>query len=176
MDLIHLNTIAVKAALSAGKVIQQYINKDVLVEQKMVGTSHASQVVTVVDRKCETAILSHLLPTCDEFDLALLSEETVDDGSRFEKDFFWCIDPMDGTLPFINKQPGFSVSIALIAKDGTPYIGVVYDPDTDTLYYAIKEKGAYKNDSLWEIENTNNHLTYLTDRRLKDTPNAGVIE
>lgn len=176
MDLIQLNNIAIKAALSAGKVIQQYMNTDVLVKNKKGGTSYASQVVTSVDIKCETVILSHLLPTCKEFNLALLSEETEDDGSRFEKDYFWCIDPMDGTLAFINKQPGFSVSIALIAKDGTPYIGVVFDPSTDTLYHAIKGNGAYKNGSPWEIKHTNDHLTYLTDRKLKDTPNAAKIE
>ena len=176
MDLSQLSNIAIKAALSAGKIIQQYMNEDVLVEQKKGGASFASQVVTAVDRKCETTILSHLLPTCDEFGLALLSEETEDDGSRFEKDFFWCIDPMDGTLAFINKRPGFSVSIALVAKDGTPHIGVVYDPSTDTLYHAIKEKGAFKNGILWEVKHTNDHLTYVTDRKLKDTPRAVEIE
>jgi fructose-1,6-bisphosphatase/inositol monophosphatase family enzyme len=176
MDLSQLINIAIKAALSAGKVIQKYMNEDVSVEKKKGGASYASQVVTAVDRACETAILSHLLPTCDEFDLALLSEETEDDGSRFEEDFFWCIDPMDGTLAFINKQPGFSVSIALIAKDGTPYIGVVFDPSTDTLYHAIKGNGAFKNGRPWEIKNTNDHLTYVTDRKLKDTPRAAEIE
>jgi fructose-1,6-bisphosphatase/inositol monophosphatase family enzyme len=176
MDLLKLNNIAIQAALSAGKVIQQYTNDDVLVEQKKGGTSHASQVVTVVDRECETAILSHLLPTCDEFDLALLSEESEDDGSRFEKDFFWCIDPMDGTLAFINKHPGFSVSIALIANDGTPHIGVVYDPSTDTLYHAIKGNGAYQNGSPWEINRTNDHLTYVTDQKLKDALRSTEIE
>lgn len=176
MDLVYLNNIAIKAALSAGKVIQKYMNDDILVEKKKGGISYASQVVTVVDRECETAILSHLLPTCEQFDLALLTEETEDDGSRFEKDFFWCIDPMDGTLAFINKQAGFSVSIALIAKDGTPYIGVVFDPSTNTLYNAIKGNGAYKNGQLWEIKHTNDHLTYLTDRKLKETPHAVEIE
>jgi len=176
MDLVQLNNIAIKAALAAGKVIQQYMNEPVLVEQKKGGTSYASQIVTVVDKACETAILDHLLPTCEEFDLALLSEETEDDGSRFEKDFFWCIDPMDGTLAFINKQPGFAVSIALIAKDGTPYIGVVFDPSTDTMYHAIKGKGAYKNGNPWKIEHTNAHLTYVTDRKLKDTPQVAKIE
>ena len=176
MDLLQLSDIAIQAALSAGEIIQQHMNNDILVEKKRGGTSYASQVVTEVDRACETAILFHLLPTCDEFDLALLSEETEDDGSRFEKNFFWCIDPMDGTLPFINKQPGFSVSIALVAKDGTPYIGVVFDPSTGTLYHAIKGNGVYKNHCLWEIEHTNNHLTYLTDRKLKDTPHVVEIE
>jgi len=176
MDLSQLNNIAIKAALSAGRIIQQYMNEDVSVEKKKGGVSYASQVVTVVDRACETAILAHLLPTCEQFDLALLSEETEDDGSRFEEDFFWCIDPMDGTLPFINKQPGFSVSIALIAKDGTPYIGVVFDPSTDTLYHAIKGKGAFKNGHPWEIAPTNEHLSYVTDRKLKDTPRVTEIE
>ena len=176
MNLTHLSSIAIKAALAAGKVIQKHRNEDILVEKKETGTSYASQVVTAVDRACEAVILSHLLPTCEQFDLALLSEETEDDKSRFEKDFFWCIDPMDGTLAFINKRPGFSVSIALIAKNGTPYIGVVFDPSTDTLYHAIKGNGVFKNGKPWKIEQTNDHLTYVTDRRLKDTPRADEIE
>ncbi|MFT6036656.1 MAG: fructose-1,6-bisphosphatase/inositol monophosphatase family enzyme, partial [Marivirga sp.] len=76
MDLIQLKNIAIKAALSAGKVIQKYMNDDVLVEKKKGGTSYASQVVTAVDRECEKAIFSHLLPTCRDFNIALLSEET----------------------------------------------------------------------------------------------------
>ena len=176
MDLLKLSNIAVDAARSAGKVIQQYMGNDVVVEQKKEGTSYASQVVTAVDRACEKVILAHLLPTCEAYGLALLSEETEDDGSRFNRDFFWCIDPMDGTLPFINKQPGFSVAIALVAKDGTPYIGIVFDPSTDTLYHAIKGNGAYKNNSPWQIKHTNDHLTYVTDRKLKDTPHAIEIE
>ena len=176
MNLSQLNKIAIKAALSAGKVIQKHMNDEVIVEKKVGGDSYASQVVTAVDLACEKVILSHLLPTCDEFDVALLSEETEDDGSRFKEDFFWCIDPMDGTLAFINKHPGFSVSIALVAKDGTPFIGVVFDPSTDTLYHAIKGNGAFKNGSPWKIKHTNNHLTYVTDRKLKDTPHAAEID
>jgi len=176
MDLLQLNNIAIKAALSAGKIIQKYMNDAISVKKKKGGTSYASQVVTEVDIACEKEILSHILPTCDQFDLALLSEETEDDGSRFEKDFFWCIDPMDGTLAFINKQPGFSVSIALVAKDGTPYIGVVFDPSTNSLYYAIKGNGVFKNGSPWKIKHLNDYLTYVTDRKLKDTTCSAEIE
>jgi len=176
MDLLQLSEIAIKAALLAGKVIQKYMNEEVLVEKKLGGASHASQVVTAVDRECEAVILAQLLPSCTEFELALLSEETEDDGSRFKEDFFWCIDPMDGTLAFINKYPGFSVSIALVAKDGTPCIGVVFDPSTDTLYHAIKGNGVFKNGLPWEINPANEHLTYVTDRKLKDTPGLAEIE
>jgi len=176
MNLLQLNNIAIEAALSAGKIIQKYMNDDVIVRKKNEGTSYASQVVTAVDIECEKAIISHLLPTCVQFDIGLLSEETEDDDSRFKKDFFWCIDPMDGTLAFINKKPGFSVSIALVAQDGTPYIGVVFDPSTDSLYYAIKGNGVFKNSIPWKIKHTNNHLTYITDRRLKETSFSSEIE
>lgn len=176
MDLSQLNKIAIKAALSAGKVIQKYMDVTVEVQKKKGGASYASQVVTTLDIECEKVILSHLLPTCDEFGLALLSEETEDNGSRFEEDYFWCVDPMDGTLAFINGHPGYSVSIALIAKDGTPHIGVVFDPSTDTLFYAIKGNGAFKNGIPWIIKHNNDHLTYVTDRKLKDTPRVDEIE
>lgn len=176
MDLLKLTDIAIEAAHSAGRIIQKHMNTDVLVEKKKVGTSLAAQVVTEVDRACEAAIFSYLLPTCDKLGLALLSEETEDDGSRFQADYFWCIDPMDGTLAFIDKRPGFSVSIALVSKDGTPQIGVVFDPSTGIMYHAFKGNGAYKNGNLWEIKCTNDQLTYVTDRRLKDTPRLGEIE
>jgi fructose-1,6-bisphosphatase/inositol monophosphatase family enzyme len=176
MELLQLSDVAIKAALAAGKIIQQHINRDVSVVRKKGGASYASQVVTAVDKASETAIFSHLLPTCNAFDLALLSEETEDDGSRFKKDFFWCIDPMDGTLAFINKHQGFSVSIALVAKDGTPQIGVVFDPSTDTIYHAVRGNGAYKNGSPWEIRHNNDYLSYCTDRKLRDTPRAAEIE
>jgi len=176
MNFVHLSEIAIRAARSAGSVMQKYMHEEVAVEKKEGGASYASQVVTLVDRECERVILSHLRPTCAEYDLALLSEETADDGSRFEKEFFWCIDPMDGTLPFINKQPGFSASIALVANDGTPCIGVVFDPNTDTLYHAVAGNGAFRNGVAWEIKPSNDYLTYVTDRKLSDTPQAAEIE
>lgn len=176
MDLQQLVTIAIEAALAAGKNIQQYQNKKVNVVTKEGGDSYASQVVTKVDRECETIILNHLKPTCKLYDIALLSEETPDDKSRFEKDFFWCIDPIDGTLAFINKYPGFSVAIALIDKKGIPVIGVVYDPSSNTIYHAIKGQGAFKNQREWNVKNTNNYLTYFTDRKLKDTPKFEEIQ
>ena len=177
MNLEHLHQIGIEAALAAGQVIQQHMNDvGVTVEQKEAGTSRASQVVTEGDRACERAIFQHILPTCAAFDLALLSEETEDDGSRFRKDYFWCIDPLDGTLPFTEQRPGFSVSIALVARDGTPCLGIVYDPVTDTLYHASKGRGVYKNKSLWHLPPPNDHLTYVSDRRLRDTPRSDEIK
>lgn len=176
MDKIQLKNIAIEAALAAGKIIREHLDNEISVEEKKGPESYAAQVVTTVDRKCEKVILDHLFQSCTEYNLALLSEETEDDGSRFDKEYFWCIDPMDGTLAFINKEPGFSVSIALVAKDGTPHIGVVYDPSNKIMYHAIKDQGAYKNNRPWKIKQENDFLTYVTDKALSDTPGITEIQ
>ncbi|MBT5915916.1 MAG: inositol monophosphatase, partial [Opitutae bacterium] len=119
MDLNRLTIHAVNAALDAGNLIKRYQDIEVEVLHKDGGDTYASQVVTEVDQKAQDAILRILEPTCCEFDLALLTEESEDDRSRFEKNYFWCIDPLDGTLPFTRKEPGYSVSIALVARDGS---------------------------------------------------------
>ena len=176
MDFRTLADIAINAALSAGDIIQRYKDEEVEVEEKNAGSSRFSEVVTAVDKQCEAEILSQLRPSCEEYDLALLSEETEDDGSRFEKEYFWCIDPIDGTLAFINKEPGFSVSIALVANDGTPCIGVVFDPSSGVLYHAMKDRGAFKNRESWKVKRSDDQLTYVTDRTLEETPRAGEIK
>jgi len=77
-------------------------------------------------------------------------EERDDDGGRLTADHFWCIDPLDGTLPFVEGTPGYSVSIALVRRDGTPLIGVVYDPVTATLLQAVRGGGVRRNGQPWE--------------------------
>ena len=176
MDVQYLTNIAIKAALAAGSIIQKSMKEAIAVQHKEGGSTLASQVVTAVDLECEQTILKHLVPTCQKFDLGLLTEETEDDQSRFRKNYFWCVDPLDGTLAFIHKHPGFSVAIALVAKDGTPQIGVVYNPSTENLYHAIKDHGAFKNGKPWKLKTLNNYLTYVTDKKLADTPNKATIE
>jgi fructose-1,6-bisphosphatase/inositol monophosphatase family enzyme len=175
MDFNALADIATKAALEAGKIIQSALHKTIDVKHKKGGNTLASQVVTSVDKACEKIILKYLTPTCNKYNLGLLTEETEDDQSRFIMDYFWCIDPLDGTLAFINKHPGFSVSIALVSKEGIPVIGVVLDPSTDTLYVGIKDQGAFKNGKRWVLTQPKNTLTYVTDKTLANTPQKEQI-
>ncbi len=170
MNLKELTKHAVQATREAGELIRSYQDREVEVLHKEGGDTYASQVVTEVDRKAQDAILRVLHPSCEEFDLAVLTEENEDDGSRFEKEYFWCIDPMDGTLPFIQREPGYSVSIGLVAKDGSPQIGVVYDPVRDVLWQATKGSGVQKNGRPWTLGSTANELTFTYDRSFTDRP------
>lgn len=180
-SLIELSNTAKLAAVKAGTMIENYVSADpsresIEVKTKKTGFSLASQVVTEVDLKSEKIILDIIKPTLKKFDLALLSEESADDQSRFEKDYFWCIDPLDGTLAFTEARAGFSVSIALVSKQGIPQIGVVYDPSTQSLYSAIRGDGLFKNDQPMVInqyqpaENENKRsLTLIAERNLMES-------
>jgi len=170
MDLEALTREAAQAALEAGEIIRSHQNREVEVLHKEGGDTYASQVVTEVDRKAQDAILQILGPTCEELDLAVLTEESEDDHGRLEKDFFWCIDPMDGTLPFIRREPGYSVSIGLVAKDGSPRIGVVYDPVHAVLWQATKGEGILRNGEPWTLDASSEELTFTYDRSFADHP------
>jgi myo-inositol-1(or 4)-monophosphatase len=55
---------------------------------------------------------------------------------------FWCVDPIDGTTNFVSGMPFFAMSIALV-KNGRSELGVVYDPQADECFYAMRGGGAF---------------------------------
>lgn len=137
--------VACNAAKAAGAIVNLYRKKNLTIHTKMLDVSLASQVVTEADIASQNEILKFIEPVALKYKHAILAEESEDSKERFEKDYFWCIDPLDGTLPFSEGRDGFSVSIALVRKDGVPVIGVVYQPWSGDLYYAVKGQGAHKN-------------------------------
>lgn len=174
-DLFLLSQCAVSAACQAGHRIAEYSLCAVDVKTKQAGTSLAAQVVTEVDHLSQDIIFQIIKPVCEWFDLALLSEESPDDQQRLSKDYFWCIDPLDGTLPFIESVPGYSVSIALVSREGVPLIGVVYDPVTQTLYHAIKDLGVWRNHQplsppLLTGSVAMQQITFITDKSFRQDP------
>lgn len=71
-----------------------------------------------------------------------LSEEDVDDNSRFEKELVFIVDPLDGTKDFVAKDNMFATNIAL-TKKGEIVVGVVSIPCLNRIYFAVKGKGSY---------------------------------
>lgn len=54
------------------------------------------------------------------------------------------VDPIDGTINFVHGFPSACVSLGFTV-DRTPVVGVVFNPFTQTLYSAIRGKGAFLN-------------------------------
>jgi 3'(2'), 5'-bisphosphate nucleotidase len=75
----------------------------------------------------------------------VFSEETKDISfsERSGWNPLWILDPLDGTKEFIARNDEFCISLALI-EDKNPLAGFIYSPVTKTLWYAIKNGGAYR--------------------------------
>jgi 3'(2'), 5'-bisphosphate nucleotidase len=61
--------------------------------------------------------------------ITILSEEctALDDFNIFEKEYFWCVDPLDGTRDYLEQSPHFAINIALFFK-GKVQWGLIYHP------------------------------------------------
>jgi myo-inositol-1(or 4)-monophosphatase len=102
--------------------------------------SSSIDLVTEVDRACETAILEVLRSSFPDY--AILAEES---GGGAEREFLWVVDPLDGTTNFTHGYPQVAISIALMRADQVIF-GLVYDPFRDELFTAHLGRGAACND------------------------------
>jgi len=143
LDQIDIQDI-VKIAKDAGKAIMEIYNQDFGVEFKSDNTP-----LTIADRKANEIIVTALnqLPVNSflQQNIPILSEEgrNVPFDERKNWEYFWLIDPLDGTKEFIKKNGEFTINIALIYKD-VPIIGVVYAPALNVCYWSKRNEGAFK--------------------------------
>jgi 3'(2'), 5'-bisphosphate nucleotidase len=96
--------------------------------------------VTNADIEISQLAESRLVET---FPAPVVSEEKNDNDQQLKNEFWWLIDPIDGTASYNSGFDGFAVSIALI-KNGQAVLGVICAPALDCIYYAADQHGAYK--------------------------------
>ena len=136
LDQIKLNDIEA-IALEAGNTIMEIYSRDFSIEYK-----DDKSPLTEADLASNEVIIKAL----EKYKLPIMSEEgrEIPYEERKEWEYYWCIDPIDGTKEFIKKNGEFTVNIALIHKN-TPILGVVYAPALKDMYKAKKGEGAFKN-------------------------------
>lgn len=103
-------------------------------------------VVTAADLATQHAIQAGLQAHWPEY--RFLGEEMSREDQRrlyqHSSGGLWCLDPLDGTSNFATGLPFFSISLALLI-DRDIRLGVVYDPQRDEFFAAIKGRGATLN-------------------------------
>lgn len=73
-----------------------------------------------------------------------LSEETIDNPDRLDRQFCWVVDPVDGTRDFVRGRSGWCVSVALISA-GRALIGILDAPARGEFWIATAGRGATRN-------------------------------
>ena len=123
----ELLKLAEKAALEAGKAIME-----VYAQPFEVYTKDDDSPVTQADLRASNIIKEILKPS----GLPFVSEEDLPpDRSQYKR--YWLVDPLDGTVEFVNRNGEFTVNIALI-DDKQPVLGVIYAPVLDKLWHSVR--------------------------------------
>ena len=118
-----LMQLAQHAAREAGKAIME-----VYAQSFEVYTKDDDSPVTQADLRASNIIKEILKPT----GLPFVSEEDLPpDRSLFNR--YWLVDPLDGTVEFVNRNGEFTVNIALI-DNKQPVLGVIYAPVLDRMW------------------------------------------
>ena len=135
-----------KACMKASKSIIRDFGE---IEKLQVSTKGPGDFVTAADKRSEKIIIEELLRAHPDY--GILSEEAgIINKENTEKR--WIIDPIDGTLNFLNGIPQFAISVAYEEK-GEVICGIVFDPIKDEMFFAEKGSGAYLNNSRIRVSN-----------------------
>jgi myo-inositol-1(or 4)-monophosphatase len=141
MDLKNNLEAAIIAARKAGEFLTKNKNKTkkVLVEQ-------GRDIKIELDRECENLIRDELKST----QIEIYGEEF---GGEISQDVIrWIVDPIDGTANYFRGIDQCCISIALM-EGMKSKIGVIYNFNTDEIFYASSGNGAFLNEKEIQVSN-----------------------
>ena len=139
MDQAGLLDQLAEAAREAGEAILSVVRRGFEIEAK-----HDASPVTEADRAAELIILAALARAAPG--VPVIAEEEVAAGRiPAHDDFYFLVDPLDGTKEFVRGGDDYTVNIGLIER-GAPRLGVVYAPVTGRLHGGCGGEGAWVDD------------------------------
>lgn len=138
-DILLERVIAI--AWQAGELVLSYRKKGVTTHHKEDDSPVTDADIAAqqfIDAQLIQLMAQECAPSCP-----IIGEENTHETQA--GDFFWLIDPIDGTRDFIRGRDCFTVNIALIKK-GVPILGVIVAPSWEggVCYGAHLGVGAFK--------------------------------
>ena len=97
--------------------------------------------VTEVDFKVQQFVEEQLKTAYPA--IQFMSEE-ADNSAICKDEYYWVLDPVDGTTNLIHDYRRSAISLALM-KGGESLLGIIYNPYADEMFYAEKGKGCFLN-------------------------------
>ncbi len=138
----------IKACMKASRSLIRDFGE---IENLQVSTKGPGDFVTSADKRTEKILIDELQKAHPEY--GIITEETgIINKTNTEKR--WVIDPIDGTMNFLNGIPQFAISIGYEEK-GEIICGVIFNPIINEMFIAEKGNGAYLNNSRIRVSNKN---------------------
>ena len=141
-DIRNYFEFAKELILKTGETFKCGFEGEKVVEAK----AHEWDLVTNYDKKIEQLLVNGLKAKFPDHEF--IGEESMADTKErpvLTDKPTWIIDPIDGTVNYINSFPQTCISVALaVCKELV--VGIIYNPMFSELYTAVKGQGAFLND------------------------------
>ncbi len=98
--------------------------------------------LTLADKASNDIITSGLVQLDPKFPIISEESKQIPYEVRKEYEYYWLVDPLDGTKEFLKRNGEFTVNIALVHRN-EPVLGVVFVPALDEMYWAVRGEGAF---------------------------------
>lgn len=135
--------LAERAAREAGRFLAGIPRRDTVLVAETV-----RDIKLEADRAAEDRIVEILLESSP---IPIVAEERIADGAAVPAGGLrWIIDPLDGTMNYVQGIPFCSVSVALW-RDDDPLVAAVFDFDRDEMFTAIVGTGAWLNGATMRV-------------------------
>ncbi len=127
---------AVSAAQAGAEVLMKHFRR---LEPGQISEKTKHDLVSIADKESEVAIRALLEARCPGY--SFLGEET---GASGDTSLRWVVDPLDGTLNFVQGFPHWCVSIGLEDEAGGR-VACILDPLRGDCFTAARGQGAFWN-------------------------------
>ena len=105
--------------------------------------------VTSADKRTEKILIEELQKAHPEYGI-ITEESGIINKSNINNR--WIIDPIDGTMNFLNGVPQFAISVGY-EENGEIKCGVIFNPITNEMFCAEKGNGSYLNNGRIRVSN-----------------------
>ena len=118
-------------------------------ENLQVSNKAPGDFVSSADKRTEKILIEELQKAHSEYGIITEESGIINKSNSQNR---WIIDPIDGTLNFLNGIPYFAISVGY-EENGEIKCGVIFNPATNEMYYAEKGSGSYLNNSRIRVSN-----------------------
>lgn len=119
------------------------------IENLQVSTKGPGDFVSSADKRTEKILIEELQKAHPDYGI-ITEEKGIINKSNIKNR--WIIDPIDGTMNFLNGVPQFAISIGY-EEDGEIKCGVIFNPIMNEMYSAEKGNGAFLNNQRIRVSN-----------------------
>ena len=119
------------------------------IEKLQVSSKGPGDFVSSADRRTEKIIIDELQKAHPDYCIITEERGIINELNENNR---WIIDPIDGTMNFLNGIPQFAISSAY-EETSELKCGVIFDPIKNEIFIAEKGNGAYLNNSRIRVSN-----------------------